>query len=91
MMLWDNNGWSGGWSGWMLAVMLAWPVLVGLAVWTVVALTRGRATPSTSYVGTARQVLDQRFAAGQVDADEYGRTRDLLEGPHTSTGPRSTP
>ena len=29
---------------------------------------------------TAREILDRRFAAGEIDADVYQRARDLLEG-----------
>ena len=31
-----------GWNGWAVVMMLAWPVLLGLAVWAVVVLTRDR-------------------------------------------------
>ena len=37
MMGWYGDGWS---YGWMFAMMLGWVVLIALAVWAVVALTR---------------------------------------------------
>ena len=37
MMGWYDDGWS---YGWMFAMMLGWVVLIALAVWAVVALTR---------------------------------------------------
>ncbi|WP_007027259.1 SHOCT domain-containing protein [Saccharomonospora iraqiensis] len=69
------NGWGmGGW-------MWIWPVLIliGLAVLatTAVLWTRGRG-PSGDDRGTARRILDERFARGEIDEEEYRRRRDDL-------------
>lgn len=34
----------------------------------------------TPHSETPRQILDRRFAAGEIDAEEYKRSRDLLGG-----------
>jgi len=92
--MWWNNGmnWGGmggiGAGGWvvMTIVMLAFWALV---VAGVVALFRnGRATGSGSGAkasdsgrtdnGSADKVLDQRFARGEIDADEYQARRAVL-------------
>lgn len=65
--------------GMMMGWMLIWPllVLVGLALLGYVAFrlaqggTAGR-SPS------ARQILDERYARGEIDEDEYQRRRDGL-------------
>lgn len=82
-------GWYGnyGWNGWMVVMMLAWPVLIGLAIWAVVALTRraDEQVPAES----PRQILDRRFAAGEIDIDAYTKSRSLLEN-HPMAGPATT-
>jgi putative membrane protein len=85
--MWGGYGWM---SGWMAPVMglsaLLWWVL---AVVLLVAVLRWlRATPGGGGTGPgntgtdpgqdARQVLDVRFARGEIDADEYGERRRLL-------------
>lgn len=61
-----------GWV-WMLVV---WVAVVSAAVWFVTQLTAGdggrRASPD------ARQVLDERFARGELELDEYRRRRREL-------------
>ncbi|KOV56878.1 hypothetical protein ADK64_40815 [Streptomyces sp. MMG1121] len=70
----------GGWV-WMAFMPLLWIVLIGLVVWAVVHLTR---RPSGRNDGTDRrwmsgetpretpeEILDRRFASGEIDADAY--------------------
>lgn len=69
-------GWhSGDW--WMMGIgLLFWLVLLGLAVWLVVRATgRERAEPRGEAAG---EILRRRFAAGEIDAEEYERRLDLL-------------
>jgi putative membrane protein len=59
-----------------------WPtlILIGLAliaVATVALARRGRA-PVTNRTPTARELLDVRYARGEIDDDEYRRRRDEL-------------
>ncbi len=79
-------GWYGqGWSGWMTVMMLVWPVLIGLSVWAVVALTRNGDRRSTEHIVTAHEILDRRLASGDIAPDEYRSRRDLLENRHAQT------
>jgi uncharacterized membrane protein len=73
MMGWYNDGWS---YGWMFAMMLGWTVLIAVAVWAVVALTRR--SDRTDRPPTARDLLDRRFAAGEISGQEYVEARRLL-------------
>ena len=56
--------------------MLAWPVLLGLAVWAVVVLTRDRRSGSPFF--DPREILDARFASGEMSEEDYVRSRHLL-------------
>jgi len=78
MMDWD--GW--GWGAWvmMTAVMLGFWALVA---WVIVSLTRSTSTEraATEHQPSATAILDQRFARGEIDEDEYRRRSDALRAP----------
>ena len=73
-------GYDGG-GAWMWVfgglMMLGVLVLIGLAVWAVVAATnRGASAAATSPVDVGgrtriRQVLDERYARGEMTSEEY--------------------
>jgi putative membrane protein len=71
-MMWWGSGY--GWI-WML---LSWVVIIGLVVWAVTVFggrdARGRHGPPS-----ARHILDERFARGEIDEEEYRRRRDEFE------------
>jgi putative membrane protein len=77
MMNWygDGNGWMGGWG--MIFMGLFWILLIGLGIWLVTWLTR-RDKPFAQSE-TPRQILDRRFAAGEIDATAYAQARRLIE------------
>ena len=69
MMGWYNDG--AGWGGWlvMTVVMIAFWAMVIVAV---VVLFRGTRSSRESSPGHDPQdILDQRFARGEIDEDEY--------------------
>ena len=74
--------------GWMMGWMWIWPVLVvaGLLIIGYVVLRLVQSGRPTSPTGAdpaysaARRILDERFARGEIDEDEYRRRRDLLRG-----------
>lgn len=78
----DMGGW--GWGGWlvMALMMLAfWGLIAAVAV----AVIRGgswRQSPLGPSPGergdAAMQILDERFARGEIDAEEYRTRRELL-------------
>lgn len=70
---WHQEGF--GWMGGLLAlaaVVVFWGGVVALAI----LLFRhfGAASPSSS----ARRILDERFARGEIDAEEYAERRSRL-------------
>ena len=80
-MMW-NNGWNNGmgWGGWimMTLVMVAFWSIVVLGV---VAMFRGTrdAGPVTRNSGRGpMEILDERFARGEIEAYEYHARQDVL-------------
>jgi putative membrane protein len=76
----DDAVMNGVFMGWMWI----WPVLVLVGLVAIVAAVvlwarggSGRSAPDT--VGRARQVLDERFARGEIDEDQYRRMREALQ------------
>ena len=71
---WMGWGWGGMWLGPLF--MLA---LLALLVAVVIALTQwlggDRARPSATPSRSAREVLDERYARGEIDRDEYLKRR----------------
>lgn len=76
MMGWYGNGWGSGLG--MVVMLLVWGGLIGLGVWAVARLTRGEPPPAPAE--SPRQILDRRFASGEIDAEQYAEARHLLEG-----------
>ncbi len=77
MMDWNGNG--GGWGAGMVIMVVFFVALIALAVWAVVRLSRRSDEPSRS-VESPRQILDRRFASGEVDEAQYAQARRVLDG-----------
>lgn len=75
----DGMGW-GGWEGWILmgVFMVAfW----GLAIWALSAIFRANRDAGTTTSAGRRdpmEILDERFARGEIDAEEYRARQDVL-------------
>lgn len=57
-----------------LGMVLFWGLIILLVVWAV-------RSPSTQGIATgksARQILDERFAKGEIDQEEYDRKKQAL-------------
>jgi putative membrane protein len=71
-----------GAAGWL--IMLAFMVFFwGAIIWIVLTLVHQRHGHGHSHAPAERgsdalQILDQRFARGEIDEEEYRRRRDLL-------------
>jgi putative membrane protein len=83
MMFWHG----GGWAWWQAGLMwLAVMAFLALLIWAVYALvtgtTRRGGEPERGeqQPGSARRILDERLARGEIDAEEYQRLREMLDG-----------
>lgn len=79
-------GWDGagmGWGGWVLMALMM-VIFWGVVVAAVVAFVRysghSHHEPPAASDGRdqALRILDERFARGDIDAEEYTQRRDLL-------------
>ena len=64
----DHMGW-----GWGVLMTLGWFILLGLFLALVLNAWRDR-----RHGPTARELLDQRFARGEISAEEYQQARTVL-------------
>jgi putative membrane protein len=81
MMGWyGDGGW--GWAGWLVMTLMM-VAFWGLVVWGLVAIFRGttRSDDRNTDGGRTRdplEILDERFARGEIDAEEYRARQDVL-------------
>jgi putative membrane protein len=81
-----HGGWGAGWGalGWlgMLIPLLFWGGLIALIVWAVVrifpAAREGESSASRS-PKPAEEILRERFARGEIGAEEYQRSLEVLQ------------
>ncbi|MEX0657867.1 MAG: hypothetical protein WD080_01925 [Egibacteraceae bacterium] len=77
---WGSHMMDGWGAGWMWAMSLFWMLLlVALVVGIVWAVTRtGRPPERPEGAGRAREILDERYARGEVSTEEYRERLDAL-------------
>lgn len=76
----QNFDMMGGWGGmWMASLyMVVIPILVIVAIIWLVRLIAGSSRNSGERRTTPGEILDQRFAKGELNEEEYKRRRDIL-------------
>lgn len=81
VMMYADNGWA--WSVMMLMPLL-WVALLGAIVWAAVRLAQTGGQSSSQSAGprqeTPQEILDRRFASGEIDEQAYDAARDRLAG-----------
>ena len=81
MGMWDWDGWHMGgpeWLFWLIAVaaqILFW----GAIVFLVIQLLRRRPSHEHHSRSSALRILEERYARGEIDRDEYLERRSVLE------------
>jgi putative membrane protein len=92
MIFWYGSHWGFWPTGLMWAGML---VFWGLLIWGIYAIIASatRRPPGKERGGSARRILDERLARGEIDAEEYWRLRDIIRSDNpamsSGTGPSS--
>jgi putative membrane protein len=75
-------GYGPGWA-WMMLMPLVWIALIGLVVWAVVRLAQRPGDSGYTQQPrreTPQEILDRRFALGEIDVDTYTEARAHLAG-----------
>ncbi len=77
MMMWGSGWWVGG----LVWMVLFWGLIVAGVVWLVRAATDGpgRGVGRDGDRGSARTILDERFASGELSVAEYRERREAVE------------
>ena len=78
MDYYDGSWGAGQWLVMSLTMLLFWGGLTALIVWAVRSSRGTSDQASGALKPSPADVLADRFARGEIDADEYQRSRDLL-------------
>ena len=80
-MMWGYYAPDAGWMGWSMALSaLFWLALLGVIIWAVVRLTTRRdQTPVQAPPPSAEEILRQRYARGEIDAQTFETMRERLQ------------
>jgi putative membrane protein len=70
-------GWGMGVAGWILMVLF-WVLMIGAVVVLVAWLLPGARDPVRGGSETPEEILDRRFALGELDGDQYRKAREEL-------------
>jgi putative membrane protein len=71
-----HDMWGHGWWMWI------WPILlIALVVAVIWIVSRPRTRPPSTHGDDAEEVLRRRYAAGEIDEDEFRRRRSELGAP----------
>jgi putative membrane protein len=80
-MMWDYGPGWGSWLGMIVTTVLLWGLIVAAIVALVryIGSTRDIGRPhATNRPADPEEVLAERFARGEIDADEYKQRLELL-------------
>jgi putative membrane protein len=78
---WMSWGPGGGFGGMWIGPII-WILLLTLGIWLATALVRRNGCVDRSGGGSSkspREILDERFARGAIDDEEYRRRRSAIE------------
>lgn len=78
---------GGGWL-WMLLPLLFWGGLIAFAVWALIRIFPSRSGndgASGNREDSAEEILQKRFARGEIDAEEYERSLEVLKDRENAT------
>lgn len=81
-----GSGWDGGgmgWAGWLVMasmMVVFWGVVIAAVVWFVRSTGHHHDERPSAGNGPeqALRLLDERFARGDIDTEDYAQRRDLL-------------
>lgn len=79
MMTRWHDGWgTGGWIAMAFVMIVFWTIVVVAIVAVMRSNQWRRPEPGPGRADDAERILAERFARGEIDADEYKQRRDIL-------------
>jgi putative membrane protein len=79
--------WNGGWSWWWMLPMLLLTIVVVVAIaCALLALVRWNGSNTPAARPTAEDILDERFARGEIDASDYRERIAILHDERGNAG-----
>jgi len=87
MMYGYGYEWSWGAALFMVLNMILWVALIGVVIWSIVRWTSRRGPADDDKAGpSARDILQQRYARGELDTETYDAMLARLEGRGAGAG-----
>jgi putative membrane protein len=79
---WMHGGWGWGWMSLMMVMMmLFWGGVIFGVVWLIRGAAWGRSAPERPVsTESPTEILDRRFAEGEIDEEDYRARREVLAG-----------
>lgn len=75
-----DNYWGGaGWGAWMIFHWLFWLALLALVIWLRIILSRRSRSNDGDTPKSALELLNERYARGEIDREEYLQRRKGIE------------
>ena len=76
--MWWNDGWA-GWFAMATMMVVFWGAIIAVVVLLVRGRSADRAVHPASPRPSAMEILDERFAKGEIDREEYDDRRAVLQ------------
>jgi putative membrane protein len=76
-MMWNGWGSGPGWIGWLamtLSMVVFWGGLILLVIWAA-----RQFSPGSRRSSDAQAILEERFARGEIDREEFDRRKAALQ------------
>ena len=78
--MWWNDGWA-GWFAMATMMVVFWGAIIAVVVLLMRGKGAGQGVPPPAPRGpSAMEILDERFARGEIDREEYDERRAALRG-----------
>jgi putative membrane protein len=78
MMGWGNQGYGMGWFGGIFMILF-WVVVIAGIILAIRYLTTGKVGPSERTASDPLEILQERYARGEIDTEEFEERKRALQ------------
>jgi putative membrane protein len=75
---WGNQGYGMGWFGGIFMILF-WAVVIAGIIFAIRYLTTGKVGSEERSAGDPLKILQERYARGEIDTEEYEEKKKVLE------------